>query len=293
MERFNMKHIRVLNLDDSVTTQEAFINQHAPAIVDLNAFNTAARFWLTSSTIDKIAPAILTHRNSVLTFLGSSDYHHLTAVRVKQFIHPITVLVLDHYIDRENTYPKVAARGWINETLSQVNVASIIILGVGQADSRKGGVNPKRKQSVREQRVSILPASSMPDAKALAALIPTDDVYVSWDKSCLQADHNLGNWTQGQLLLEDALKLLVDLRALKNIIAIDVCGDYSIPRTRNPFKKLYSKYKHPKQPVTGSQPLAFIRETNQRTNLRIAQVLGSHAPAHRDDNAALNPTATP
>ena len=263
----------VLNVDDSVSTQTGLVQAFKPQVVDLYAFHSSARFWLTQRTMEQMNTAMGPHTKPALTFLGSRDFHHLTALQLKRYIHPITLVVFDDYIDWEFTYPRIAARGWLNAVLGQVNVVQVIICGIYSQSVLGPWLSASKNRLLKKGRVKVFDVGHMPKENEWPGLIPSDDVYISLDKSCLKADEHVGNGIGGQCALEDVLKAISTLREKKNILGVDVCGDFSLPVTKNPFKAIYSKYKYPKRLLKAQKSPEEIRSINERVNVRIAQAL--------------------
>ncbi len=58
--------------------------------------------------------------------------------------------------------------------------------------------------------------------------IPTNNVYISIDKDVLAKSETLVNWDQGNMNLEQLIKLVRYIDIYKNICGIDICGEYSV-----------------------------------------------------------------
>lgn len=75
------------------------------------------------------------------------------------------------------------------------------------------------------------------------------------------------NWDQGDMALDHILAAIRRLAVSFRIVGIDVCGDYSRPRLRDPLRAFLSWSDHPALPPHDEADLAV----NDRTNARLLE----------------------
>jgi hypothetical protein len=102
----------------------------------------------------------------------------------------------------------------------------------------------------------------------LIAGLPTDDVYISIDKDCLLRDAAFTNWEAGLINLDWLLGALKIIKKRKNIVGLDITGEYSRPVLKGRMKNLFSRLDHPKQDILSPEPPG-INSLNESTNLKI------------------------
>ncbi len=268
-----IKGIRILNFDDSVTTQKRFIGEFDPQVIDLTRLNTKARMWAFHSTVRDISNAISPSRVSMLSFIGSSDYHHVTSILLKKYVHPITVIVFDHRPDWNIFWPKMACNSWVSREVELVNVIHILQFGIGKDAMRHPRKISGNFRSLKGGRLKLYGHYVSPLIQRIVADISTDDVYISLDKSCLRKEENLSNWEEGQMRLDQVLEIITAVGAKKNILGMDVTGEYSEPIYEHVFKKVYADMNRPKQFTAFNKTPGEIEWVNENTNIRIARAV--------------------
>ena len=233
-----------------------------------------------------------------LVFYGSGDFHHLSALFLGLAREPVTVIHFDNHPDWV-TFPKTLNCGsWVNRALELACVEKIVTIGIASDDL----VSPERKfanlQAIREGALEVHawrarpsrlrgkpvegPGCRAEDGRivwrevaetGLAALIedldgrlPLTPLWITLDKDVLGPAEAVTNWDQSALVLDDILAAIAKLADRRRILGVDVCGDYSRPRYRDPFRFLLSALDHPRRRRPAMAELAV----NDRTNARIA-----------------------
>lgn len=266
--------MRVLNFDESLVRQSKFIETWKPSIINLVDLNKTARFWLSEATAQKISSALKPSKRGALTFYGSNDYHHVSSVLLKQFIHPITIIVFDHRPDWSILWPKLACNSWVSRCVEEVNMINVIEFGVGKEAMRRPWKMAGNLRSYRGGRLKIYGKHPMPLIPKIVDQIHTEDVYISLDKSCLKVDENLSNWDEGDMSLKMVLDIIHAIGKSKKIVGMDVTGDYSKPQFEHIFKRIFAGFlRQEKNSTAFKRSQEEIDRINEAANIRIASAI--------------------
>ena len=98
--------VRLLNFDDSVIRQLDFPGLAAAKTVDLTDLGPAARLWADRTQAAAIRRALDPALKDAITFLGSGDYHYVSAFLLEQFREPVSLIVFDHHPDWDGLPPR-------------------------------------------------------------------------------------------------------------------------------------------------------------------------------------------
>ena len=285
------RRVRLLNFDDSVTRQPDFPS--GAAVVDLTALGPAARLWADRGQASAIRRALDPALRGAITFLGSGDYHYVSALLLEQFREPVSVVVFDHHPDWDRLPPRHGCGAWVARALEQENVAQVVLVGNASTDLAFPSILTGSWRAMRSGRVRQLPYaapvhrlapwSGLPwrelqagpervFAEAVGQL-PCRQVYVSIDKDCLTSASALTNWEEGRLPLELLLSCLRLLRERCEIVGLDVTGEYSTGTIPGRWKAWCSDFDHPKDCSAQGHAREEIDRVNGATNRRILEAL--------------------
>jgi hypothetical protein len=81
------------------------------------------------------------------------------------------------------------------------------------------------------------------------------------------------NWDQGEMTLDHIAAALQRLASSFKIVGIDVCGDYSRPRFKDPLRAFLSWSDRPDLPPHQQEDLAINDRTNARLVATFREVL--------------------
>jgi hypothetical protein len=81
------------------------------------------------------------------------------------------------------------------------------------------------------------------------------------------------NWDQGGMTLDYIITAVERLASSFRIAGIDVCGDYSRPRLKDPLRAFLSWSDHPELPPHRDDDLAVNDRTNARLVAAFREVL--------------------
>lgn len=137
-----------------------------------------------------------------LVFLGSGDYHYLTAVLLERVRVPFTLILVDRHGDDADTFwgpDFVSCGGWVRRARRWPWLRCVLHLG-GEA---------------------------LPEPREVLAALPTPAVYVSIDKDVLRPDDACTGWGTGSLALPNLLRWLATVGCRLQVVGMDVCGEWT------------------------------------------------------------------
>lgn len=287
------KAVRILNFDDSLLEQKNLLRQFSPTIVDLKSLGPQCRIWGNTKIFQNIKSSLNPSLRNSITFIGSGDFHHVSNILVEQFSNPLTVIVFDHHPDWDVLPPKLGCGAWVSRVLERNNIAKVILLGISSEDISSPAIYTGNVKAFEKKRLEIYPYQHSPTrfflqkihwqelkqanlhnfTLQLANKVPTDDIYISIDKDCLKRQYALTNWEEGCLELDELLTMLKIIKQKRNIVGLDVTGEYSPVILTSQIKKLVSRFDHPQNYSAQGHPKDFVNATNEATNLKILDCL--------------------
>lgn len=294
--------LRLLDLDGSILAQPAMKQRAADGAaqrVELTASAHRLRLWTRRADIVGFARTLVEEgpppgRGAEVTFIGSGDYHHLTAPLVGRMPGPLTVVHFDNHPDWGAWPPAFHCGSWVNRVLDMPHVAQVVTIGPTSASAtwpQFKGANLKALSSGRYQlhpwrfaRSRVLgrvdPGPGHRAVKGgivwtnlaggdwggfiadLARRLTTANVYVTIDKDVLAGHEAVTNWNQGEMTVAQIAACLEGLATRRRIVGVDVCGDFAPPTFDCWGKRLLARVD---QPVAPPAPdLSINAATNQR-----------------------------
>ncbi|HSV29569.1 MAG TPA: arginase family protein [Candidatus Omnitrophota bacterium] len=270
--------IRLLHLDGSLTAQPTLASlagQGLAQVVNLKPDGKRLRLWATRDAMTDFARRLCEEEpppgdGAEVTFMGSGDYHHLTAPLVGRTKGPLSVVHFDNHPDWGMWPPAYHCGSWVNRVLDMGHVAKVVTIGpcaadttwpqfkganLGALESDRFELHPWRmapsrvigKGSIRWNNLGECDWSGFVDD--LARRLPTERVYVSIDKDVLHPDEAVTNWNQGEMRLDHIFACLRALAARRRIVGVDVCGEYAPPRFDSLPKRILAHFDQPTPPV--------------------------------------------
>ncbi len=259
-------NLEVLHLDGSLAAQAALMSRCAEQGADMIEARGEAgriRLWGWDADLAAVAARLPVRHEPTLTFMGSGDFHHVTAMllqRTAEFAKgPITVVHFDNHPDWVHFKCGMHCGSWVNRALAIPEVAKVITVGVCSNDL----VKPERKganlQPLAEGRVEVFAYEHAPSVvkgsygegaghrqvenelhwngigeatipifiQTLLSRVGTDAIYITLDKDVMAQDEAVTNWDQGQMRCSDVEDMILALGHRHRIVAADVIGDYS------------------------------------------------------------------
>lgn len=264
----------LLHLDDALELQPEFREtcQHAGARdLDVKTEGRALRLWGRPAEFDDLKRKIanVLHRDQhdavPLCFMGSGDFHHVSALLVELALQretrPVTIIHFDNHPDWVHFKNGMHCGSWINRALQHPLVEKIVTIGVCSNDLHRPESKGANLSLLNKGRLELYPYDHPPSSvkelygsgasfhqdtnhihwktiaacgeKAfqthLASRIHTNAVYITVDKDVLTTTDAVTNWDQGQMSLPYLLSLIRDIGQRHRIVGADVTGDYSRP----------------------------------------------------------------
>src|SRR3984957_694033 len=106
-----------------------------PARVDALAVGPSLRFITTAKAVESFYASFGAHfRPFILS--GSGDFHHLTAVFVRQIKEPFAILSFDNHPDWDVRPPFWSCGAWVNRALENPLVQQVAVWGCGSFECR-------------------------------------------------------------------------------------------------------------------------------------------------------------
>jgi arginase family enzyme len=266
--------VSLLHVDDALEAQPDFIRACKNADAELIWVvedASAIRLWGRQQRLDDFRKALVkqfTGNKSEprLTFMGSSDFHHITAFLVAFALEnqsaPITIVHFDNHPDWVKFENGMHCGSWINRALKHPKVEKMITLGVCSRDLKRpewkganlallsqgllelypydhapsrvkrdygsGASFAQKKGALHWKTIRNLGEQNFTDH--LLSRIKTKSVYLTIDKDVLAREDAITNWDQGCMRIPYLLSLVKEIGQRHPVIGADVTGDYSTPR---------------------------------------------------------------
>ena len=204
-------------------------------------------------------------RLTAFTLYGSGDFHHLTALWLRNIIgESVIVVSFDNHPDWDIRPPRWACGGWVNRALDLPHVQKVSVWGCGnfecwwpaqifgnRAAERAGklDVHPwadARPPGKQERRGAILRSNWREKFEQFLEEIHGCSVYVTIDLDCLQSMEAVTNWENGLFTAEDLAWALGALRSRARVTGGDICGAYSVPQYARRKQRFAAEFDHPK-----------------------------------------------
>jgi hypothetical protein len=253
---------------------------------DMTSWGPQLRFSAPSRLVEEFYSEIQKELPPLLLY-GSGDFHHLTALWVRQLTEPFVLISFDNHPDWDVRPPRWCCGGWVNRALELKHVKKVSVWGCGNFECWWPGRLFGNRRAEREGRLEISRwADGRPpsDQNRHGAIIRGNwrehfekfvralegsNVYVTIDLDCLRAEEAVTNWESGRFALEDITWGITQLRASgSHIVAGDICGAFSPPLYARRKQRFAAQMDHPKLPAPDL-------ETATKINLRAFEALWS------------------
>lgn len=299
--------LRLLDLDGSLGGQGIFREAVAAGRaqqVDMRDLGPALRLWTSrrrmrqfSQRLEALPPPA--GGGPLVTFVGSGDYHHLTAALVARVGAPFSVVHFDNHPDWVRLAPRYHCGSWVNRVLALSRVRRVVTIGPCSDDLDRPDIKGGNLGALQDGRLILLPwrrpptrswfspgnglghsyadghirwhgLADLPRAAALATIrnaVPPGDVWLTIDKDVLDPADAATNWDQGGMPLDFLLQAIAAVADGNRIVGADICGEYSPPVFANWFKRREAHSDH------AQYPSAPDLARNETANRRILDLL--------------------
>lgn len=304
--------LRVIDIDDSVAQQEPLRRRiDAGAAIRIDAADLAGHLRIVAShdakvaLLERLADRDGPGAGPAVFFYGSGDFHHLTAAFLSRIEEAVTVVHFDNHPDWVRFPATLNCGAWVNRALELPQVRKVITIGPCSDDLVRPEWQFANLRAVAEGRIVLYPWRHAPSrvwgryGKAasfrqegahlhwrnladedwavflddLVAEIPTSAIWLTIDKDVLAGNEACTNWDQGELPLGHLLAAVERLAAERQIVGVDVCGDWSEPRFADPFRATLAYFDHPPRLRPSASDLAVNARVNGKLLDCFARVL--------------------
>jgi arginase family enzyme len=236
-----------------------------------------------------------------VVFYGSGDFHHLANAFIAEAPGPLTVLHFDNHPDWSWSLPRRHCGAWVRAALELPEIRRVVTVGPCSGDLDHPDTSaltvamlvdgdlvlvPWRRPEtavsrrfVSARRASFAARSGRlrwREAAArdwdeviddLVAELTTERVWISIDKDVLGPDDAITNWDQGGLPLAKLIAALRRVATERQIVGVDICGEYAPVRHDNPLKAVEARLDQP------TRADALDLAVNDRTNAALIAAL--------------------
>ncbi|HEY2615404.1 MAG TPA: hypothetical protein VGI42_06815 [Chthoniobacterales bacterium] len=243
---------------------------------DATAWGPQLRFSAPLRSIEQFYREVGTELPAFVIY-GSGDFHHLTALWLRQATEPVVVVSFDNHPDWDVRPPRWACGGWVNRALELPNVKKVNVWGCGNFEcwwprqlfgnrraERQGTleVHPwadDRLPSEQARRGAILRANWRDHFLEYTRTLAGSNIYITIDLDCLRADDAVTNWESGRFKLEDVAWAVAELRnGNAQVIGGDICGAFSPPVYARRRQRFIAEMDHPKLSAPNIEQAAKI-----------------------------------
>jgi hypothetical protein len=248
-----------LNLDDAWPEESLGL-----PLIDAGAWGPRLRFSAPPPLIEQFYREHEVDLAAPFLLYGSGDFHYLTAIRLRPIGKPMVVLSFDNHPDWDVRPPKWGCGGWVNRALELPHVRRVSVWGCGNFEcwwphqifgnrrAERAGileVHPwadDRPEKDRQRRGAILRDNWRAHFEQFLKTLAGENVYVTIDLDCLNADEAVTNWEAGRFTTADVEWALRKLRESVPITGGDICGAYSPPKYARWKQRFAAEFDHPK-----------------------------------------------
>jgi hypothetical protein len=236
-----------------------------PVRVDAREAGLSLRFITSKRAIERFYGEFA---ESLQPFIlsGSGDFHHLTAIFIRQVKVPFVIFSFDNHPDWDVRPPFWSCGAWVNRALENPLVKQIAVWGCGSFECRLPWRLLGNRSACRSGRLWVAPWRSEGDdypswlhpvstldwRAAFARYVEsvgTFPVYVTVDLDSLVESDAITNWENGRFSLSDIVWAIDLLRQKSLIIGGDLCGASSPARYGSWFQALAGRFDHPRPRV--------------------------------------------
>jgi len=269
-----MRSISTAHVDlDGAWSQEGL--EH---YLDAREWGPRLRYSATAELLDGFYEAVRAELGA-FTLYGSGDFHHLSAVWLRNVHAPVTLVCFDNHPDWDVRPPVWGCGGWVNRALELPQVTRAVVWGCGNFEmnwphrmfgnqeaqaSGRLEVYPWRERlgrSARRRWGGMTAGDWRGRFGQFAESLAGQRVYVTVDMDCLRKGEAVTNWEAGLFTAGDVAWALDRLHEAAEVTGGDVCGAWSAPRHARLKQWLSSKLDHPRQ---GRVDAAEAARTNER-----------------------------
>ncbi|MBV9129154.1 MAG: hypothetical protein JO298_02070 [Verrucomicrobia bacterium] len=254
----------------------------APQRVDALSIGPSLRFITTAGTVEAFYTKFRQHFRSFI-LSGSGDFHHLTAVYVRQVNEPFSIVSFDNHPDWDIRPPHWSCGAWVNRALENPLVQQIAVWGCGSFECNLPWRLLGNRSACGSGRLLVAPwryaekdyppwlhPISAADWRAAFAQfvesLETPAIYVTVDLDCLGEHEAVTNWENGRFGLADLVWAISVLRQKVRVVGGDLCGAFSSVQYSSRFQAFAGRFDHPR-------PRSVAASERRLVNLRALETV--------------------
>jgi hypothetical protein len=245
--------------------------------LDAREWGPRLRYSATKELLDGFYDAVRGELGA-FTLYGSGDFHHLSAIWLRNVQEPVTLVSFDNHPDWDVRPPDWGCGGWINRALELPPVTGAVIWGCGNfelnwphrmfgnQEAQAAGrleVYPWRERignSAQKRWEGMTQGDWRERFAKFAESLNGRRVYVTVDMDCLRKGEAVTNWEAGLFTAGDVAWALDQLHAAAEVTGGDVCGAWSALRHARFKQWLSSRLDHPRLGRVDAAEAAGINE---------------------------------
>lgn len=248
--------------------------------LDYRTWGPRLRYCAPTNIVEKFFETV--RENLVpFTLYGSGDFHHLTALWLRQIKQPFVLISFDNHPDWDTRPPHWCCGTWMNRALESPLLKRVAIWGCANFE-----LNPPHRwfanhtalrsgrlevwpwidrfgRSAHKRWEGIKPENWQDRFAEFAAGLRDIPIYVTIDMDCLKPETATTDWEQGLFIPEDIRWALSKLREFTTVLGGDLCGAHSPAQFTRWTQRQTALIDHPKKPAPDT-------ENAQRLNLAAA-----------------------
>lgn len=265
-------HLNILHLDDAFAGQADFMaacEARSANQVSAQKIGAEVRLWGRRAAMEKLQGRLkvelkgLKSDQPVVTWMGSGDFHHVTALIASCLADargmPFTIVHIDNHPDWVKFRNGIHCGSWVSYVLKNRIAERVVSVGMTSGDLSCPELKHADLSLIATQRQIIFPlhetstfvVRSYGSGRShrscgmrlswkrfgnnednsghfeAAAAVETEAIYVTLDKDALAPADAATNWDQGTLRLDGVLEWLRALMSRHIVLGVDVIGDRS------------------------------------------------------------------
>jgi hypothetical protein len=268
---------QLIDLDDAWPVNRLDLGRS----LDCRSWGPKLRYCAPASIIQSFYEEIA-GKVTPFTLYGSGDFHHLTALWLRQITEPFVLIAFDNHPDWDTRPPHWCCGTWMNRALESALLKKAVIWGcanfelnpphrwfANQAALRSGRLEvwpwiERFGPSAKRRWAGITRANWRDRFRAFADSLGGSPVYVTIDMDCFTPETASTDWEQGLFTADDIAWALRELRRATTIIGGDLCGASSLAQYSRWTQRQTAQIDHPKKSLPDTA-------TAQRLNLSAAK----------------------
>ncbi len=235
------------------------------------------RYCASPALLDAFYETVRPHLGP-FTLFGSGDFHHLSALWLRNLSTPVTLVSFDNHPDWDVRPPDWGCGGWINRALDLPHVTRAIIWGCGNFELKwplrlfgnRGAIASGRLQvfpwaervgsHARKRWTALTQEGWRAEFSRFAKSLAGQRLYITVDLDCLRSGEAVTNWEPGLFTAGDIAWAIEELHSSAEVAGGDICGAWSIPRHARLVQSLSSRLDHPRIPAVDPAHAARVNE---------------------------------